>query len=232
MSKIQKTAGLKTCNDIFASVTICISTALLCGGAFGAIPSTADAYKMDMETSFEISASCAINGGTQTSQIDLVIDSTSAATDPKVLSNASAHIRVCSPFTDPVNETLPIPIPVALMMQSAKLSLGKTISFPVNSPQLAAMFTDGSAPNTLQVQKTDANRFELRYVHSATGDTKIGPIRATLTAASSLTAVPGFNAAQSLPIQHIEVDVPEKNVTLRADIAKVKMAARIPASLQ
>jgi hypothetical protein len=185
-----------------------------------------------METSFEISASCAIAGGTQSSQIDLVIDSTTVTTNPKLLTNASAHIRVCSPFVDPVNETLPIPIPVALMMQSAKLSVGKTVSFPVSSPQLSAMFAYGSGPNILQVQKTDANTFELRYVQSATGNPKIGPIRATLTAPSALAKVPGFNPAQSLPIQHIEVDVPEKNVTLRADIAKVKMAARIPASLQ
>lgn len=181
----------------------------------------ADQYSLKIETSFAISDSCQTATGTQVSQIDIVVDG-KQNNDPKQLTSAAARIKVCSPFTSPVNETLPIPLPVGLMKASDKVPVGKSLSYSVNAAKFKNVFNPGEAPDSLQVQKTRINVFELRYINKASNAVKIGPIRAFLGSPQSLEKVPGFDDNKHLPISRIEVDVPEKSVTLKADIQTVK----------
>jgi len=179
-------------------------------------------YKLKIQTSFEISESCATASGSQTSQIELVIDSSASSTNVRTLTNAAARVKVCSPFLDPISQTLPIPLPVALMNQRANVAIGTETRFSLQNAGLSAMFKTDT-PDVLIVTKTQSNVFELRYINSKTNDIRIGPIRATLSA-SVMREVPGY-IPNSLPISYIEVDVQEQNVTLKANILSMKATA-------
>ncbi len=200
-----------------------VSSLLVClmVGVVSQTGRAADAYSLTIETSFVISSSCTgADGKVQKSQINLVV-SGDGSMDPKTLSTATAQIKVCSPFTSPINQKLPTPFPVALLKNAKSAPLGKITIFKLDPATFQAVFPAGQVPNQLNVNQIQSGVFELTYLISSTNTVKIGPIRAYLSQDNEIT-VPGFIEGKQLPIQKVEVDVPEKDVTLVANLAAVK----------
>lgn len=183
-----------------------------------------DVYKYQIEGGFPLKESCTVGGEKALSLIKVYVQPEQVAATNLV--DAYVKVRVCTIMGKQVKQALPLVLPIQTMEANMQSPVGTVSAHPFSSSAILQYFDNGSAPDTAILKRISGSDrsliwFELSLVQSKTGKMKAGPIRIGLTEARRLKAIRGFNTEVHLPIRKLEIDVPENNITLRAELRRI-----------